>query len=372
MARSSRNFAARTWQFTLNSLAFTPIRSACLRSLRSMAIQWVTFSAETLAAAPALEPSLESFLRSHNVHENVFTACRCQDVLTRSAFINLDSTEEGLKQTAKEAFGIDVNVPENSFPHKREMSKLISAWKEGRLQQDTKEKVDAVSRAHGEPVSRLPGDWEAVEAFQKKYGRDIPEDRLPSQSYFESFEEKLNGNRLKPETLSQVVSQEEEEEQEAKKPDHARHSGVTLDAKVHVQTRRKCTSTNACIYGWWRRCASLVGSSFQTSHPTPSRSFLKLPVQERTSGQVDHGTSVDRMLGIRVPAPQRSLPSHTRGRTRDRSGAQHCSRRPAAPDGTLGDQFHSCKCQSSTRRNVKQETRAVTIFSRQQEGFSLH
>ena len=187
---------------------------------------------------------MESLLRSHNVHENVITACRCQDVLTRSAFINLDSTEEDLKQTAKEAFGINVRVSESSFPHKREMSKLISAWKEGRLQQDTKEKVDAVSRAHGEPVSRLPEDWEAVmEAFQKKYGRDIPEDRLPSHSYFESFEEKLNGNRLKPETLAQVVSQEEEEEQEAKKPDHAKHWGVTLDAKVMVQTRRRYTST---------------------------------------------------------------------------------------------------------------------------------
>ena len=61
--------------------------------------------------------------------------------------------------------------------------------------------------------------------------------------YFESFEEKLNGNRLKPETLAQVVSQEEEEEQEAKKPGHSRHWGVTLDAKVMVQTRRKYTST---------------------------------------------------------------------------------------------------------------------------------
>ena len=52
---------------------------------------------------------------------------------------------------------------------------------------------------------RLPEDWDSVmEAFLNKYGKDIPEDRLPSQSYFESFEEKLNGNRLKPETLAQV------------------------------------------------------------------------------------------------------------------------------------------------------------------------
>ena len=82
-----------------------------------------------------------------------------------------------------------------------------------------------------------------MEAFQKKYGRDMPEDRLLSQSCFESFEEKLNGIRLKPETLSQVVSQEEEEDKEAKKPYHARHWGVMLDAKVMVQTRRMYTST---------------------------------------------------------------------------------------------------------------------------------
>ena len=70
-----------------------------------------------------------------------------------------------------------------------------------------KAKLDAVTRAHREPVSRLPEDWDSiVEAFLNKYGKDIPEDRLPSQSYFESFEEKLNGNRLKPQTLGKVVS----------------------------------------------------------------------------------------------------------------------------------------------------------------------
>ena len=82
---------------------------------------------------------------------------------------------------SKEVFGIDVYVSENSFPHKREMSKLISAWKEGRLQQDTKEKADAVSGAHVEPVSRLPEDWEAVmEAFQKNTGGTSPKTRLLS------------------------------------------------------------------------------------------------------------------------------------------------------------------------------------------------
>ena len=92
MARSSRNFAARIQQFTLRILACPLfLRTPCTYAVDAgMSIQCVTFSAETLAAAAALEPSLESLLRSHIVRENVLAACRCQDFLTRSAFINLD------------------------------------------------------------------------------------------------------------------------------------------------------------------------------------------------------------------------------------------------------------------------------------------
>ena len=72
-------------------------------------------------------------------------AFRCQDVLTSAVFVALDSTEEGPKKTAN--FGI--NAEGNDFVHKREMAKLVTPWQQRKIQQETKLKVDAVSRAHG-------------------------------------------------------------------------------------------------------------------------------------------------------------------------------------------------------------------------------
>ena len=61
--------------------------------------------------APQLDPSLESLLQTANIHEEVIMAFRCQDVLTSAVFVALDSTEEGLKKTAK-AFGINAESNE--------------------------------------------------------------------------------------------------------------------------------------------------------------------------------------------------------------------------------------------------------------------
>ena len=162
---------------------FLPV-SPCLPSSSK------TFSEDEQAAAPQLEPSLESLFRSRGVHEKVIMACRCQDVLTRRFFVALDSTEEGLKDAAREAFGIDVS---RGFPHKREFAKLSAIGHKSK-------EVDAVTRAHGELVTQLPADWESMMTkFKAKFGMDSPEFHLPGQSYFEAFEEKLNEGRLKPE-----------------------------------------------------------------------------------------------------------------------------------------------------------------------------
>ena len=111
-------------------------------------------------------------------------------------------------------------------------------------QSDTKAKVDAVTRARGEPVTQLLADWESMMTkFRAKFGLDIPEFHLPGQSYFEAFEEKLNEGRLKPETLAHVISVEEEEEMERKKPEGPKHLSLTLDAQLTVATRRRCLSS---------------------------------------------------------------------------------------------------------------------------------
>ena len=128
--------------------------------------------------APQLDPSLE---------EEVIMAFRCQEVLTSAVFVALDSNEEGLKKTTK-AFGI--NAESNDFVHKREMAKLVTAWQQGKIQRETKLKVAAVSRAHGEPVSMLPEDYELLlHTFRQKYG-------------------KIHDSKL---TLAQTVSVAEEE-----------------------------------------------------------------------------------------------------------------------------------------------------------------
>ena len=77
-----------------------------------------------------------------------------------------------------------------------------------------------------------------MKGFKQKHGANIPEYYLPSQSYFEAFEEKVNEGRLRSETLAQVVSVEEEEAQERTKPEQPKQLHLTLDANLTVQTRR--------------------------------------------------------------------------------------------------------------------------------------
>ena len=151
-------------------------------------------------------------------------------------FIALDRTVEGLTETLKEALGVDAS---KGFAHKRELAQLIAAWEESKIQSETNNRVDAVARANGEPISHLPADWESImKGFRQKYGARIPEFYLLSRSYFEAFEEKVNEGRLRPETLAQVVSLEEEEAQEKVKPEQPKQLHQTLAANLTVQTRR--------------------------------------------------------------------------------------------------------------------------------------
>ena len=146
--------------------------------------KFCAFSVEQQAAAPHLDPSLEAVLRSHGVHDEIIMNFRCNDVLSQAVFV---------------AFGRVFDLcPEGGFIHKREMAKVIASWKESRLQSETKAKVDAVARAHGEPVSYLPSEWvKILKTFKEKFGQRIPEYYLPAQCYFEAFEEKVNeGNEV--------------------------------------------------------------------------------------------------------------------------------------------------------------------------------
>ena len=112
-----------------------------------------------------------------------------EEILDREMFISLDSTEEGFEKSAKEAFGV---YPDKSFAPQKELAKLKKVWNQAKLQSEAKQNVDAVARAHGEPITMLACDWVSLmNQFKSKYGMQIHETRLPAQSYFETYEEKL-------------------------------------------------------------------------------------------------------------------------------------------------------------------------------------
>ena len=74
---------------------------------------------------------------------------------------------------------------------------------------------DAVAKAHGVPTSLLPEDWTSMMlAFRNKFGRHIPDEKLPAQSCYEAFADKLAIGALKAEPLAMVVSLYDEELQE--------------------------------------------------------------------------------------------------------------------------------------------------------------
>ena len=113
------------------------------------------------------------------------------------------------------------------------------------MHSETKVKYDSVARAHGERVSMLSADWnQLLAAFKQEYGEHLHDTVLPAQSYFEAFEEKLSDGNLRAESLNQVVSVAEQEEQESKKAEPQRHMSLHLDGQLSIQTKRRFLSTS--------------------------------------------------------------------------------------------------------------------------------
>ena len=95
---------------------------------------FVTITAADKDAMQPREPAFENLLRTANLHEDVISALRKEEILDRDIFVALDSTEEGLAASAKDAFGVD---PNNSFPHKMELAKLERAGNNRTLEEAT-------------------------------------------------------------------------------------------------------------------------------------------------------------------------------------------------------------------------------------------
>ena len=79
--------------------------------------------------------------------------------------------------------------------------------------------------------------------FKAKYGKNIHPSRLPAQSYYESYEEKLSNTTWRAEPLTHVVSLQEEEKQKALRLEPARSIGIHLDSSLSIQTQRRFMSS---------------------------------------------------------------------------------------------------------------------------------
>ena len=169
--------------------------------------------------------------------EAVIQAFKVRGISDRLLFVALDDTTEGLRNTCKEAQGIDTSA---NFAHKLEFAKISNAWSSAKITAETKQKIDALHRAHGEPVQMLEGDWGNLKlAFKIKYGKQIHPSRLPAQSYQEAYEEKLANTIWEAETLAHVISLQEEEKQKGLRPEPVRSVGIHLDSSLSTQTQRR-------------------------------------------------------------------------------------------------------------------------------------
>ena len=116
---------------------------------------------------PQLEPALESLLRSADLDENLIELFRFRKILDRQLFVAVDADEQAIIRTFSKAFQLDAD----EFDCKLELAKICKAWSTAKVQADTKRKVDAVQKAHGEPVQLLSEDWASLlRAFKKNMG----------------------------------------------------------------------------------------------------------------------------------------------------------------------------------------------------------
>ena len=97
-------------------------------------ISTLTITAADKDAMQPLGPAFENLLRTANLHEDVISALRKEELVDREMFVAHDSTEDGLAASAKDAFGVDPSI---SFAHKQELAKLKKVWNQAKLYKPT-------------------------------------------------------------------------------------------------------------------------------------------------------------------------------------------------------------------------------------------
>ena len=202
----------------------------------------IVIAADQLATAPQLEPAFEHLLRNSTVHESVIGVLRIHSITDRDTFVNMFDSEGHSKTVRQTSVSTSPQVACRTSASSRASSRL---GKPKKVMSETKLQTDAVARAHGVPVTLLPCDWTSIlTEFKNKFGKHIPDDKLPAQSLFENFSQSaLADGTLKAEPLSHVVSLFEEEQQDAKRPDPTRQYNLQLDSKLTITTKRRHLSS---------------------------------------------------------------------------------------------------------------------------------
>ena len=226
----------------LSSLALLLCRYCGIVVFMTAFTSSITKTADQVSNSSPLEPAFEHLLRNASVHESVIDTVRVNAITDRETFVNMVDAEAALKDGASD---LGFNLSTGGLPHEREFARVVSVWKTAKVMAETKLQTDAVARAHGVPVTLLPCDWTSIShgVQERSTAQHIADDRLPAQSMFENFTEKLADGTLKAETLSHVVSLFEEEQQDLKKPEPARQYNLQLDSRLTNTTKRRHLST---------------------------------------------------------------------------------------------------------------------------------
>ena len=203
----------------------------------------IAIAADQLATAPQLEPAFEHLLRNSIVHESVIGVLRINSVTDRDTFVNMFDSEAALKDGASD-LGFDLST--GGLPHKREFARPSSTLGKPQklcLRLSSKQTLLLEPTVFLSRCSRVIGRQSSRNSIKNKYGKHIPDDKLPAQSMFENFSERLADGTLKAEPSSHVVSLFEEEQQDAKKPDPTRQFNLQLDSKLTITTKRRHLSS---------------------------------------------------------------------------------------------------------------------------------
>ena len=191
-----------------------------------------TLTEQQIVDAVQVEPSFEHLLLNAKVDNGAILTPRHCQISDRETLVGLDGMAEGLKFLAKD-MGIGL---EAGGTQRRKFARISTAWKK----LDVKTSTEASQRQHGEPLTMLPEDWTSITAhFKKKVGSDLQDEELPSQFYYEAFQERLSTGMLRTEPLEQVSSFAEAEQQDIQRPDPPRQYGIHLNAQLTLQTRMK-------------------------------------------------------------------------------------------------------------------------------------